>query len=159
MVEAGPRALAPLREDPEFRAIYLEWDAAFDWSPDDPRIEALAGRIHRWMAGRNGKGGEWPGEAPPIAQLLTTSAGGSSPAWERLSEIAEQTPAALVYLASATALTALAKVAGEWARSRGKRAKLSVKRPDGTRADVELWNLDPDEVARLVRDLHGETHD
>jgi hypothetical protein len=24
--------------DPEFRAIYLECDAAFDWSPDDPRL-------------------------------------------------------------------------------------------------------------------------
>ena len=36
-------------DDPEFRAIYLEYDAAFDWSPDDPRLYALApcGRNHR----------------------------------------------------------------------------------------------------------------
>src|SRR5262249_17855928 len=26
--------------DPEFRAIYLAYDAAFDWSPDDSRLDA-----------------------------------------------------------------------------------------------------------------------
>ena len=33
--------------DPEFRAIYLEYDAAFGWSPDDPRLHALADRTKR----------------------------------------------------------------------------------------------------------------
>lgn len=42
-------------EDPEFRAIYLECDAAFDWSPDDPRLDALADRAQRWLA--NGPAG------------------------------------------------------------------------------------------------------
>ena len=36
--------------DPEFRAIYLEYDAAFDWPPDDPRLLALADRTQRWLA-------------------------------------------------------------------------------------------------------------
>ena len=41
--------------DPEFRAIYLEYDAAFDWSPDDPRLPELADRTQRWLANRPGR--------------------------------------------------------------------------------------------------------
>ena len=78
--------------DPEFRAIYLEYDAAFDWSPDDPRLSALADRTARWMASRYGRseGTPRPAQAPAIAQLVTTPAGVSSPAWDRLTEIAKQ---------------------------------------------------------------------
>src|SRR5260370_455011 len=36
--------------DPEFRAIYLDYDAAFDWSPDDPRLYPLADRTQQWLA-------------------------------------------------------------------------------------------------------------
>ena len=25
-------------DDPEFRRLYLAYDAAYDWSPDDPRL-------------------------------------------------------------------------------------------------------------------------
>ena len=56
--------------DPEFRAIYLEYDAAFDWSPDDPRLPALADRTERWMASRYGRSegkprlGPGPGHRP-----------------------------------------------------------------------------------------------
>lgn len=75
--------------DPEFRAVYLEYDAAFDWSPDDPRLQALAARTKRWFAKRNGpRVGERPVQDPAIAQLVATSAGVSSPAWDRLAEIA-----------------------------------------------------------------------
>ena len=79
-------------DDPEFRAIYLEYDAAFDWSPDDPRLHALADRAQRWIANRHGrlKGGEQPVQDPAIAQLVATSAGASSPAWDRLTEIAQE---------------------------------------------------------------------
>ncbi len=78
--------------DPEFCAIYLEYDAAFDWSPDDPRLYALADRTQRWLANRPGRpeGGERPVPDPAIAQLVATSAGASSPAWDRLTEIAKQ---------------------------------------------------------------------
>ncbi len=78
--------------DPEFRAIYLEYDAAFDWSPDDPRLYALADRTQRWLANRRGRSedGESPVPDPAIAQLVATSAGASSPAWDRLNEIARQ---------------------------------------------------------------------
>jgi hypothetical protein len=33
--------------DPEFRAIYLQFDAALDWPPDDPRLEPLAARLNQ----------------------------------------------------------------------------------------------------------------
>jgi DNA-binding transcriptional MerR regulator len=76
--------------DPEFRAIYLEYDAAFDWSPDDPRLYPLADRTRRWIANRHGRpeGAEQPVQDPTIAQLVAASAGVSSPAWNRLTEIA-----------------------------------------------------------------------
>ena len=78
--------------DPEFRAIYLEYDAAFEWSPHDPRLYALADRSRRWLAGhRSGfRGEERPFQDPTIAQLLATSLGASSPAWDRLTEIARE---------------------------------------------------------------------
>ena len=78
--------------DPEFRAIYLECDAAFDWSPDDPRLSGLADRTQRWLANRHGRleGKARAVQDPTVAQLVTTSAGASSPAWDRLTEIATQ---------------------------------------------------------------------
>jgi DNA-binding transcriptional MerR regulator len=78
--------------DPEFRAICLECDAAFGWSPDDPRLEALADRTQRWVAKRRGRleGGGWPVPDPAIVRLVTTWVGASSPAWDRLTEIAKQ---------------------------------------------------------------------
>jgi DNA-binding transcriptional MerR regulator len=77
--------------DPEFRAICLESDAAFDWSPDDPRLDALADRAQRWMAKRRGRlgGGGLPVPDPAIVRLVTTWVGASSPAWDRLTEIAK----------------------------------------------------------------------
>ncbi len=84
--------------DPEFRAIYLEYDAAFDWSPDDPRLHALADRTQRWIANRRSRfeGGESLVQVQDraIARLVATSVGGLSPAWDRLTEIAKQRTAA-----------------------------------------------------------------
>lgn len=84
-------------DDPEFRAIYLEYDAAFDWSPDDPRLPALVDRGDRWMAGRPKRlKVEDPSVSEQaIAQLIATSAGESSPAWDRLTEIARERRAPL----------------------------------------------------------------
>ncbi len=78
--------------DPEFRSIYLKHDAAFDWSPDDPRLYALAARTERWMAKRHGsrKGGVRSVQDPTVAQLVVTSVSMSSPAWDRLNEIAKE---------------------------------------------------------------------
>lgn len=78
--------------DPEFRSIYLAYDAAFDWSPDDPRLPALAERARRWIANRpsRSKRGEITVLDPTIAQLVAISFGGMSPAWDRLGELAKQ---------------------------------------------------------------------
>jgi hypothetical protein len=82
-------------DDPEFVAIYLEYDAAFHWPADDPRLDALADRAERWLVTR-GDGltsGRQPAADPGIIQLIATSTGSSSPAWDRLKEIAkERTP-------------------------------------------------------------------
>lgn len=77
--------------DPEFRALYLAYDAAFDWSPDDPRLDALADRTQRWITNRHGRfaGGERSVQDPIVAQLVATSVG-TSPAWYRLTEIAKE---------------------------------------------------------------------
>jgi len=74
--------------DPEFCALYLDYDAAFDWSPEDPRLNALADRTQRWNARR--RRAEQPLQDPTIAQLVATSAGSLSPAWDRLTEIGKE---------------------------------------------------------------------
>ncbi len=84
-------------DDPEFVAIYLGYDAAFDWSADDPRLDALAERAERWFV-RRGDGltsGRQPAADPGIVQLIATSTGSSSPAWDRLKEIAQERKAAV----------------------------------------------------------------
>jgi len=79
-------------KDPEFCAIYLESDAAFGWSPDDPRLDALADRAQRWLAKRHGsfEGAKRPVPDPAIVQLISTSVGDLSPVWGRLTEIAKR---------------------------------------------------------------------
>jgi DNA-binding transcriptional MerR regulator len=80
-------------KDPEFVAIYLEYDAAFDWPADDARLEALADRSERWFARRRGAAlpnRKQPAADPGIARLIATSTGSSSPAWDRLKEIARE---------------------------------------------------------------------
>src|SRR5262249_8490140 len=81
--------------DTEFRALYLEYDAAFEWSTDDPRLEALADRTARWLASRRGSrgGGVRSARDRAAARLGTTGVSAWSPAWDRLSEPARQRPA------------------------------------------------------------------
>jgi DNA-binding transcriptional MerR regulator len=90
--------------DAEFRAIYLEYDAAFDWSPDDRRLYALAVRTEKWFAKRHGRpnGGEPSLVDPTLAQLVATSVGVSSPAWDRLTEIARGRKAGVTNVPPAT---------------------------------------------------------
>ncbi|HXN01397.1 MAG TPA: MerR family transcriptional regulator [Candidatus Dormibacteraeota bacterium] len=79
-------------DDPEFVALYLEYDAAFDWSTDDPRLVALADRAQRWIASQSSrlKRGKRSIPDPTVAKLFATSAGASSPAWDRLTEIGKE---------------------------------------------------------------------
>ncbi len=78
--------------DPEFGAIYLEYDRAFNWSADDPRLDGLAERSARWLANRSARteGQGKPVQDTTITQLIAMSFGGASPAWDRLAEIASQ---------------------------------------------------------------------
>ncbi|GAB2864529.1 MerR family transcriptional regulator [Lentzea nigeriaca] len=66
--------------DPEFRQIYLAYDEAFDWAPDDPRLPALAKRAAAWMSTRP----PMPLADPEITALAMEAAGASSPAWNRM---------------------------------------------------------------------------
>ena len=70
-------------EDPEFQRIYLEYDEAFEWSPDDPRLPALAKRAAAWTADR----AQMPVADPEITALAMEAAGASSPAWNRMAKL------------------------------------------------------------------------
>jgi len=84
------RWIAEKRElltDPEFRALYRDHDAAYDWSPDDPRLPELAARTRDWAANRQPPEAEHV-DNPKIAQLAAeTQAGAASPAWDRLAQL------------------------------------------------------------------------
>lgn len=92
LVAAKRAALA----DPEFRAIYLEFDAALEWSADDPRLDPLADRLRRWLAGVAATHGSGPVDAARhpvlesvVARLIAASPA-PSPAWRRLMELTGQ---------------------------------------------------------------------
>jgi DNA-binding transcriptional MerR regulator len=80
--------------DPEFRALNVAFDAALDWSPDDPRLPALAERTRRWLAGR-GPGAEAARPPDPaVTRLVATTSSASSPALARIAELVKRSPAA-----------------------------------------------------------------
>ena len=80
--------------DPEFCAIYLDFDAAFDWPADDPRLPRLADQTERWLAKRRKSDAQTrssaQGEDLNMVRLLASSAMPLSPAWKRLAEIGEE---------------------------------------------------------------------
>ncbi|WP_431949207.1 MerR family transcriptional regulator [Nocardia lijiangensis] len=74
--------------DPEFRTLYREHDAAYDWSPNDPRLPALADRTRTWFANHHHRSDTRPVANPTIARLAAQSQpGASSPAWDRLAQL------------------------------------------------------------------------
>lgn len=74
--------------DPDFARLYLAWDRAYDWDPDDPRLIELAADAAVWLA-------KQPPSSPPqsdtaistINTLLSAEVATTSPAWERLGEL------------------------------------------------------------------------
>ncbi|MBY8857189.1 MerR family transcriptional regulator [Nocardia sp. CA2R105] len=75
-------------DDPQFQAIYLDYDAAFDWPPDDSRLVDLADRSRRWLAARSTGAGRTASVLDPkLVRLVSESIGITSPAWERLTQI------------------------------------------------------------------------
>ncbi|MEV1169111.1 MerR family transcriptional regulator [Nonomuraea sp. NPDC049784] len=77
-----------LMTDPDFRALYLEHDAAYDWSPNDPRLPDLADRTRNWFTHHHSRSETRPVHNPTIARLAAQSQpGASSPAWDRLAQL------------------------------------------------------------------------
>jgi DNA-binding transcriptional MerR regulator len=74
--------------DPDFQRLYLTWEAAYDWDPDDPRLAALAADVAAYLT-------ESPGSPPPEPDpglaaanaLLAAQLAAGSPAWRRLEEL------------------------------------------------------------------------
>lgn len=81
-------AKAAALADPEFTRLYLAWDRAYDWDPEDPRLLRLAAAAAAWMAGH-------PTSSPPpsdaglatITALLSARGATGSRAWDRLGEV------------------------------------------------------------------------
>ncbi|WP_435822567.1 MerR family transcriptional regulator [Microbispora bryophytorum] len=79
-----------LMTEPEFRALYLEHDAAYDWPPGDPRLPSLADRTRNWFTSHDSRSETRPVRNPDIARLaVRTQPGASSPAWDRLARLME----------------------------------------------------------------------
>jgi DNA-binding transcriptional MerR regulator len=73
--------------DPEFRTLYREYDAAYDWLPNDPRLAAIAERTRRWYARRQTGVESGPLPDAVITRLAAATAATSSPAWDRIGEL------------------------------------------------------------------------
>ncbi|MEV2226711.1 MerR family transcriptional regulator [Nocardia vinacea] len=81
-------------DDPQFQAIYLDYDAAFDWPTDDPRLPDLADRTQQWLADRRTRAGWTTSELDPaLIRLVNDSVGITSPAWQQLAHLAHKAAA------------------------------------------------------------------
>jgi hypothetical protein len=59
--------------DSGFRALYLDHDAAYDWSPNDPRLPGLADRTRSWFAEYHSRSESRPVADPAMARLAAQS--------------------------------------------------------------------------------------
>jgi len=93
------RALEWLKEkradlaDSELQELYRGFDQAVDWDPADPRLEELADAMVRYLEQRYEEKVtlKWDIDDPTVTALLTAHFNSaSSPALERLNELAEQ---------------------------------------------------------------------
>jgi DNA-binding transcriptional MerR regulator len=75
----------------EFRQLYLAYDQAFDWDPDDPRLAGLADATVAFALRQQPEAEQaqpdWTAGEHAILALLETQVGNSSPSWERLNEL------------------------------------------------------------------------
>jgi DNA-binding transcriptional MerR regulator len=78
------RDQAQILADPTMRQIFLDYDAAHDLDPEDPRIDDLARRAFDATRERYGTG-ELPGQETnsAIPALIQGAVNASSPAWRR----------------------------------------------------------------------------
>jgi DNA-binding transcriptional MerR regulator len=86
------RQKAALFEDEEFQQVYLAFDGAFDWSPDDPRLEGLADTVadllKRLATQHSDEQADYLMDDDVVA-LLDSHSIGSAPAWRRLGTLLE----------------------------------------------------------------------
>jgi DNA-binding transcriptional MerR regulator len=77
----------------EFRQLYLAYDEAFDWDPDDPRLAELADATVAYAVAQQPEARhdqpDWTPAEHAIFALLESQVGDSSPSWERLNELAK----------------------------------------------------------------------
>lgn len=82
-----------LFDDKEFREVYLAFDGAYDWNPDDPRLPGLADRVvgllNNVTARDENDGADYPLDDEVIA-LLDSYSIGASPAWRVLGGLIEK---------------------------------------------------------------------
>ena len=76
--------------NPGFRQLYLRWEQACDWDPNDPRLADLAAQAAAWMEKQ--PAGPPPDDLPAgiaaVSALLSAQMRAGSPAWRRLDELA-----------------------------------------------------------------------
>jgi DNA-binding transcriptional MerR regulator len=73
--------------DPDFQQIYLDWEEAYDWDPNDPRLAALAAHAAAYL---EHPAVPLPDPDPGLAAanaLLAAQLAAGSPAWRRLEEL------------------------------------------------------------------------
>lgn len=75
-----------LLADPEFRSMYRTFDEAYDWDPDDPRLEELADAATSWVSAGS-EDESWAVDDPITVALVGSQQEASSPAWERLNAL------------------------------------------------------------------------
>lgn len=78
-------------EDPGYRDLYLETDRAFDYQPDDPRIEQIARATIDWMTTHQPppEASEWKSDSL-AQQLVVNYRRDASSGWRRLMERMEE---------------------------------------------------------------------
>jgi DNA-binding transcriptional MerR regulator len=77
----------------EFRQLYLAYDQAFGWGPDDPRLAELADATVAYAVAQQPEARhdqpDWTPAEHAIFALLESQVGDSSPSWERLNELSK----------------------------------------------------------------------
>ena len=87
------RAKQEFFDDLAFRDLYVRFDAAFDWDPDDPRLVDLADDMVRYVRGLTADETRPPASEEEfdttLVALLDSQTIQASPAWRRLGALGE----------------------------------------------------------------------
>ena len=80
--------------DPGFQQVYLRWDQAQGWDPDDLRLADLAARTSAWLEKQStgATATDLPAGLATVSALLSAQLRGGSPAWRRVDELSRQSP-------------------------------------------------------------------